>query len=229
MDKEELFEKLAKTVIDGDEQAASEVAEEIVSAGIHPLEAIRQGATKGIDEIGERYQRLEAFLPDLVRAGDTMKACLAVFMPHIKSEQMGEFLLGNVVIGTVRGDIHDIGKNMVATMLTVSGFEVCDLGIDVPVKRFVEKAEEIKAKVIALSALLSQTAYYQHEVIKYLTDMGLREKYYVVVGGAPVSPEWATKIGADGYARTAIDAGQLLKRLLTEGVPPPLPQTLVVE
>jgi methylmalonyl-CoA mutase cobalamin-binding domain/chain len=142
---------------------------------------------------------------------------------------MGEFLLGNVVIGTVRGDIHDIGKNMVATMLTVSGFEVCDLGIDVPVKRFVEKAEEIKAKVIALSALLSQTAYYQHEVIKYLTDMGLREKYYVVVGGAPVSPEWATKIGADGYARTAIDAGQLLKRLLTEGVPPPLPQTLVVE
>jgi corrinoid protein of di/trimethylamine methyltransferase len=229
MNKEELLEKLANTIIDGDEQGAAEVAEEILSAGIDPGEAIKQGATKGLDEVGERFQRLEAFLPDLVSAGDTMKACLAVFIPHIRSEQMGDFLLGNVVIGTVRGDVHDIGKNMVANMLTVSGFEVYDLGIDVPVKRFVEKAEEVRAKVIALSALLSQTAHYQQEVIAYLRDVGLREKYYVVVGGAPVSPEWAIKIGADGYAKTAIDAGQLLKRLVAEGVRPPLPQTLVVQ
>lgn len=229
MDNQELLEKLAKTVVDGDQQAAGKVAKEILSAGMNPLVAIKEGATKGLDEIGERFQRLEAFLPELIGAGEAMKACLAVFMPEIKSDQMGDLVLGSVVIGTVRGDIHDIGKNLVANMLMVSGFKVYDLGIDVPVKRFVEKAEEVEAKVIALSALLSQTAYYQREVIKYLRDVGLREKYYVVVGGAAVSPEWAIEIGADGYARTAIDAGQVLKRLVTDDVPPPLPHTLVVQ
>lgn len=187
------------------------------------------GAMKGLRIIGERFQQLEAFLPDLMLAGDAMKACTSVLVPHVSQEQMGGISLGKVVIGTVSGDVHDIGKNMVANLLTVSGFEVYDLGINVPAKKFIERAEEAKASVIALSALLTQTAYYQREVISYLRDMGLRDKYYVVVGGGPVTPEWAIEIGADGYGRTAVGAIELLKRLVTEGAPPPLPQTLAVQ
>lgn len=227
--KEALLDKLAKTIVDGDEQAAGNVAGEILSAGINPLVAIKQGATKGLDEIGERFQRLEAFLPELIRAGEAMKACLAVFMPHIKPEDEGGIKLGRVVIGTVAGDIHDIGKSIVATMLTVTGFEVYDLGTNVSVKRFVEKAAEVEAKIIGLSALLTQSSYYQHEVIKYLKDTGLRKKYYVVIGGAAVTPEWATEIGADGYGKLAIHACQLAKRLATEGLPPPLPQPIIIQ
>lgn len=133
-----------------------------------------------------------------------------------------------MVIGTVTGDIHDIGKSMVATMLTVTRFEAYDLGIDVAVKRFLEKADEVNAKVIALSALLTQSCYYQHEVIKYLKNTGMREKYYVVVG-SPITPEWAAEIGADGYGRTAIDACQLMRQIVTEGGPPPLSQPIIVQ
>lgn len=158
-----------------------------------------------------------------------MKACQAILMPYISEEKAGETRLGKVVIGTVSSDIHDIGKTMVANMLSVGGFEVHDLGIDVPVRRFIDTAVELNANVIALSALLTTSAYYQGEVIRYLEDVGLRSKYYVVVGGAPVSAEWAAEIGADGYGKTAIDATKLLRRLLTEGVPPPLKQPLAIQ
>ncbi len=229
MGKEELLDKLAKTIIDGDTKATTEVAQEVLAAGIDPLEAISQGGVKGLDILGERFQRLEAYLPELVKAGDAMKACTAVLSPHISKEKIGGFMLGKVVIGTVAGDVHDIGKTIVASMLIATGFEVHDLGIDISAKRFVEKAEEVEAKVIAMSALLTMTAYSQEDVIKLLKDMGLREKYYVVVGGSPISAEWASKIGADGYGRTAVDAARVLKRLVTEGMPPPLPQPLVIQ
>lgn len=229
MSKEKLFDQLKEAIVDGNPEAATSAAKEIISAGLDPLKAISLGATKGLDEIGERYQRLEAFLPDLIRGAEAMKACLAVFTPHINADQRSRLQLGKVVIGTVTGDIHDIGKNMVATMLTVAGFEVHDLGIDVPVKRFIEKAREVNAKVIALSALLTHSSYYQQEVIKYLIDTGQRDKYFVVVGGSPVTPEWAAEIGADGYGRTAIDASQLLTKLVTGDTLPPLPQPVIVQ
>ncbi len=227
MSKEELFERLSKVIIEGDDKAAGEVSREILAAEINPLEALNE-AIKGLDIVGERYDRLDAFLPELVMAGDAMKACTAVLMPRINSEKLGTSPV-KVVVGTVAGDIHDIGKSIVATMLTVKGFEVYDLGIDVPVKKFIEKAEEVGAKVIAMSALLTMAAFYQEEVIKYLRDAGLREKYYTIVGGAAASEEWAARIGADGYGKTAVDAGNLVKRLVTEGTPPPLPQPLVVK
>ena len=228
MSKEELLDKLANAIADGDEQASGTIAQEIITAGIDPVEAILEGATQGLDVVGERFQRLEAFLPELIQAGDAMKACVEVFKQHIGPEQMAQVSLGDVVIGTVFGDIHDIGKNLVSTMLTAAGFEVHDLGINVPVRRFIEESEKIGAKVIALSALLTQTSYYQKQVIDYLRDAGIRDKYYIVVGGAPISPEWASEIGADGYARTAIGAAQLLKRLVSEGAAPPLPQPMVI-
>lgn len=229
MGKEELLGKLTKTIIDCDEKAATDVAREIIAAGIDPTEAILQGAAKGLDIIGERFQRLEAYLPELVKGGDAMKACMAVLTPHISQENKGNLMQGKVVIGTVSGDIHDIGKNMVSSMLTAAGFEVDDLGIDVPDKQFIEKAEEVGAKVIAMSALLTMTAYRQEEVIKRLKDTGLREKYYVIVGGGPISAEWAGKIGADGYGATAIDAVKLVRRLLEEGAPPPLSQPIMIQ
>jgi len=201
--KEDLLGKLAQAMIDGDDKVATETAQAIVAAGIDVQEAITQGAIKGLDILGDRFQRLEAFLPELIRAGDVMKACMVVLKPHIKPEDSAELDLGDVVIGTVKGDAHDIGKNIVANMLAASGFEIHDLGFDVPVSRFVEEAGKNKAKIIALSALLTQSSYYQRQVIDYLRDSGVRDKYFVIIGGAPVSPEWAIEIQADGYARTA--------------------------
>ena len=228
MDKEELFNKLANAIIAGDEEAAGQVTQEALKAGIDPLEAIQQGAVKGLNVLGGRYQRQEAFLPQLMLGDDAMKACMAILMPRINQKQMGEATLGRVVIGTVYGDIHDIGKTLVATMVGINGFDVYDLGFDVPVKQFIAKAEEVKAKAIALSALMTTSTPYQRILIDYLNDAGLREKYYVVVGGSTVTPQWAAQIGADGWGRTAIDASQLLKRLVTEEIPPPLLQPIVI-
>ena len=228
MSEEELLGKLANAIIDGDEKGAGQVAGDIIKAGIDPMEAILKGAMRGLDEVGERFQRLDAFLPDLMLAGDAMQACLEVLMPSVSAERRGEIELGKIVLGTVSGDIHDIGKNMVSSMLRVNGFEVHDLGIDVPVKRFIDKAEEVKAKVIAMSALLTTSANYQREVIRYLKDAGLRDKYYVAIGGAPTNEDWAAEIGADAYAKDAFGAAQVLKRVITEGVPPPLPKPIVI-
>ena len=228
MSKEELLARLEQAVMAGDEEAAGQVAQETLEAGIDPLEAIEQGAVKSLNVLGERYQRLEAFLPELTLAGDAMKAVMAVLVPHIKQEQMAKASRDKLVIGTVFGDVHGIGKNLVAAMAGINGFEVYDLGVDVPVKQFIEKAAEVEAKIIGLSSLMTTSAYYQEEVIKYLKEAGLREKYYVVVGGGPITPQWTVQIGADGYGRNAPDAVQLLKRLVAEGVPPPLSQPIII-
>ncbi len=228
MDKKEaLLKKLARAIISGHKQAAAEISEKSLKAGIDPLETIQRGASKGLKALGRKYERLEVFLPELIKGGDAMKACMAVLLPHIKPKQKHEASLGKVVIGTVSGDVHDIGKNLVATMLAISGFEVYDLGVDIPAKEFVLKAEAVEARVIALSALLVTTAYYQEEVINYLKDTGLREKYYVVIGGAPITPEWASQIGADGYGRNAVEATRVIKRLVTESAAPPLARVVV--
>jgi len=212
-----LLEELANAIISGDKEAAIRIAQRCLDAGMGPLDTIQRGGSMGLDRLGEKFQRLEIYLPELIRGGEAMKACMAVLLPHIQSEQMQDISQGKIVIGTVSGDVHDIGKNLVSVMLAVSGFEVHDLGIDVAAKQFVDNAEAVGANVIALSALLVTTAYYQEEIINYLRDTGLREKYYVVVGGAPVTPEWAMQIGADGYGKNAVDAVQVIKKLIMEG------------
>lgn len=228
MNKEELLDKLSQAIINGDEEATGEITQEILSAGIDPIEAINEGGAKGLDILGQRFERHEVALPELILGGDAMKVCMDILKPHIKGEGKSTISQGKVVIGTIQGDIHDIGKNLVAAMLSIEMFDVHDLGNDVPIMRFIEKAEEVKAQVLALSTLITTSIYYQEHVIKYLNDMGLRNRYYVVVGGGPVTPEWATHIGADGTARNALDATQLLKRILTEGIPPPLPEPIVI-
>ena len=228
MSKDELMDKLSDAISKGDPEVSASVARDIIAAGIDPLEAILSGATRGLDIVGEKFERLEAFLPDLMLAGDAMKACVAIFREKLPASDLSKAGLGKIVIGTVFGDIHDIGKNLVTTMLGAAGFEIHDMGIKVEVKEFVKKAEEVGADIIALSALLTNTSHYQRMVIEYLRDAGLREKYYVIVGGSVVSPEFASEIGADGYARTAVGAAELAKKLVSEAEKPPVAETVII-
>ena len=228
MSKKELLTKLEQAVMDGDEEVASQIAQETLDAGIDPMEAIQEGAVRGMDILGEKYLCLKAFLPELTLAGDAMKAVMAVLVPHIKKDQEAEISRGKLVIGTIYGDVHNIGKNLVASMAAIKGLDVYDLGCDVPVKAFIDKAEEVNADIIGLSSLLTTSTYYMEELINYLKDAGIRDKYYVVVGGGPITPQWTVQVGADGYARAAPEAAQLFKRLVAEGVPPPLPQSICI-
>lgn len=225
----EIFERLSKAIVDADEEDARKVAEEAIAAGIDPVRAIKEGLAKGIAVVGEKFRKSEIFLPHVMLASDAMKAAIAVLESRIGSKRMSEVRLGKVVIGTAFGDIHDIGKNLVATMLSVAGFEVHDLGCDVPVMKFIETAEEVKADIIAISCLLSPSMFSQKDVVNYLKDMGIRGKYYVIVGGGSITPEWAKQIGVDGYGRYADDGTEICIRLVTEKPIPPLKEPIVKE
>jgi len=211
---DELFQAMAQSIIDGDPDVAADLARKAVEAGIDPLEAINKGFVPGVDYVGEQYSKGEMFLPDLVLAGEAMKAAIAVLEPEITRKGGQRQTLGTVVIGTVEGDIHDIGKTLVATMLSVGGFRVYDLGVDVPVPTFVEKAREVNADIVGMSALLTTTMVRQRDVIEALEDAGLRSRVKVIVGGAPVTRSWAQEIGADGYSEDAIGAVAVARQLL---------------
>jgi corrinoid protein of di/trimethylamine methyltransferase len=211
---EDLFQAMADSVIDGEPEIAADLARRAIAEGIDPLEAVNKGFVRGVDEVGARFGCGEAFLPDLVLAGEAMKAAMAVLDPELAKRGSHRQTLGKVVIGTVKGDIHDIGKTLVATMLSSSGFEVQDLGVDVPVAKFAETAREVKADIVGLSALLTTTMVNQKAVIEAIEDMGLRPKVKVLVGGAPVTRAWAESIGADGFSEDAIGAVGEAKRLI---------------
>jgi corrinoid protein of di/trimethylamine methyltransferase len=211
---EELFQAMADSVIDGEPEIAADLARRAIAEGIDPLEAVNKGFVRGVDEVGAHFGCGEAFLPDLVLAGEAMKAAMAVLDPELAKSGSHRQTLGKVVIGTVKGDIHDIGKTLVATMLSSSGFEVQDLGVDVPVAKFAETAREVKADIVGLSALLTTTMVNQKAVIEAIEDMGLRPKVKVLVGGAPVTRAWAESIGADGFSEDAIGAVGEAKRLI---------------
>jgi len=212
--KSEILKKLGESVIKGDKEAAKKAAEEALSLGLDPIEAINEGLAKGINEMGERFGRLEVFLTELILAGEAMRAAVEVFEPKMTAEKVSEVKLGKIVIGTVKGDIHDIGKNLVATMLIAAGFDVYDIGVEAPPGKFIEKAEEVGATIIATSSLMSTTRPYQRDMITLLNDMGLRDKYKVMVGGGTVTQEWAEEIGADGYGRDAEEAVKVAKKLV---------------
>ncbi len=224
----EVLDRLCSAVLEGNEDLARSTAQEALDKGIDPLEAIQEGGAKGLDILGKRFQSGEAYLPELMLAAEAMKASLAVLMPKLSQDRSSDYVAGKVVIGTVWGDVHDIGKALVATMLTVSGFDVYDLGINVPSAKFIEKAKEVGANIIALSSLMTTSAYYHGDVINRLKETGDRDKFYVVVGGGPITADFAKEIGADGYAKFATGAAQLCKRLVKEAPKPPLTNTMIL-
>ena len=209
-----LLEDMAQSVIDGEVEDAERLARQAIEQDIDPLDAINQGFVVGVNHVGEGYAAGEMFLPDLVLAGEAMKAAVAVLEPEMKRRGTKRQMLGTVVMGTVEGDIHDIGKTLVATMLSATGFQVYDLGVDVPVETFLEKAREANADVVGLSALLTTTMVKQKTVIEALEEAGLRPQVKVMVGGAPVTRSWAEEIGADGYSEDAIGAVAVTKELV---------------
>jgi corrinoid protein of di/trimethylamine methyltransferase len=211
--QEQIYAKLAQAVINGEPEEAAEWAQQALNLGLDPLECINQGLTPGINRVGELFTMGEYFLPDLVLGGDAMKAAVAILEPAMSSKQ-GRVQLGCVVLGTVKGDLHEIGKTLVATMLTANGFRVADIGVDQDAASFVAAVRETGANLVGASALLTTTMPHQRELIEALHEAGLRERVKVMVGGAPVTAIWANEIGADGYAEDAASAVALAKRLV---------------
>jgi len=198
-----------------DVEKVMEATNKALNAGIDPLKIIEEGLTKGLKIVGEKFGSGELFLMHLVAAAEASKKALSeILEPRIAKAKAERKSLGKIVIGTVAGDIHDIGKNIVASMLFAAGFEVHDLGKDVPVNQFIDKSKEVRANVVASSALLSTTMPMQHEIVKALVSEGMRGKVKVMVGGAPVTQDWAKEIGADGYGENAIEAVNVTKRVL---------------
>jgi corrinoid protein of di/trimethylamine methyltransferase len=212
--KPEMAQAMAQSIIDGESEVAEKLAKHAVEMGIDPLVAINQGFVLGVNHVGNEFSCGNAFLPEMVMAGEAMKSAVSALEPEMARRGTEREMLGKVVLATIQGDIHDIGKTLVGTMLSAAGFQVYDLGVDVPVASLVEKAREVKADIVGVSALLTTTMVRQRDVVEALDDMGLRPKVKVMVGGAPVTGEWVKEIGADGYSEDAIGAVQVAKRLL---------------
>jgi corrinoid protein of di/trimethylamine methyltransferase len=210
--KEEIFEKLAQAVVDGEQEDAVTIAKEALDQGLDPLECITNGLTKGIQKVGELFSCGDYYLPELIIGADVMKAALNVLEPALVGNQKRE-VVANVVLGTVQGDLHEIGKTLVGTMLTANGFQVKDIGVDQPPSAFIEAITEADATIVGASALLTTTMLQQEKLIQALEEAGIRDKVKIMVGGAPITEEYAKKIGADGYAEDAISAVNLAFRL----------------
>jgi corrinoid protein of di/trimethylamine methyltransferase len=211
---EELLQKMAQSIIDGDSDASVQLAQQSIAEGMDPLQAITDGFVIGVNKVGEAFASGDAFLPELVMAGEAMKAAVLTLEPELAKRGSERKTLGKVVMATVEGDIHEIGKSLVSTMLGASGFTVYDIGVDNASDKIIEKALEVDADIIGLSALLTTTMIRQKEVIEKLDAKGLRKKIKVMVGGAPVTREWVQKIEADGYSEDAIGAVAVAKQLM---------------
>lgn len=201
---------LVQYVMEGNDEEALELAKELVKE-VNP-KLLLEDLTEGMRELGQKFERLEVFLPELMVAADALEQVTAIIEPLLESEDVVE--KEKVVMATVKGDVHEIGKNIVSMVLKANGLEVIDLGKDVSSADIIKAAQENEAKVIGLSALMTTTMPSQKEVIDLLKDMGIRDKFKVLVGGAPVSKDWADSIGADGYAEDAFKTVDLVKSIL---------------
>jgi len=213
---EELFKAMAQSIIDGDAEVSEQLANQAVAEGIDPLEAINQGFIPGVEFIGEQFSCGEAFLPELVMAGDAMKAAITVLEAEMAKSGVERESAGKIVIATVEGDIHDIGKTLVGIMLSIAGFEVIDMGSDVPMDDLLQKTRDEQPDIVGLSALLTTTMIRQRDFITELKEAGLHGTVKVMVGGSPVTRAWAEKIGADGFSEDATGAVDVAKSLVAE-------------
>ncbi|MFN8453247.1 MAG: corrinoid protein [Anaerolineae bacterium] len=217
---DEFFQRLSAAMVEGDEDEVVACVNEAIAAGVDPMQLVKQGIQPGMDIIGKRFESGEAFLPELILAGDAAKAALDIIIPQVSTDEAEQATKGTVVIATMFGDNHDIGKNLVAAILSAYGFKVIDAGINAAVRNVIEEAEKAKANIIASSTLITTSLPYQRQLIQILKDSGRREKFFIIVGGGPVTPEWAREIGADGYGREANDAAMLCQQLMTGNFKP---------
>ena len=213
MSQEQFYNDISDAIVSLDKDKAIQLANHAINNKMDLLKVIERGFGEGIRRIGDLWEEGEFFLPELMLGGIIMQESMEILLPHLKSSD-DSFMLGKVVIATIEGDIHSIGKTIVATMLSVNGFEVYDLGADVPAKKIVEVAIGKKVDIIGVSALLTTTMIGQKKVIKILNEKGIRNKFKIILGGAPVTKTWVEECGADGYAGSAIEAVKLVKNLL---------------
>ena len=202
----ELLDQMKQAIIDGDPEKAAELARTALDQDLSPLEALENGFSRGMTVLGDRFEKGEVYLTELLLAEEAMNAAVEVLKPRIAELTSETQTKGKVVIGVIQGDVHDIGKNIIKLFLSVSGYEVIDLGRDVPVRDFIETAQKENADIIAASALMTTTMIYMPELIKQLGERGIRDQFKVMVGGAPVVRSWAEEIGSDGYGRTTGEA-----------------------
>jgi corrinoid protein of di/trimethylamine methyltransferase len=211
---EDTYSAMRQSIINGAPETAAELAQQALASGVAPLDAINNGYVPGMHDVGEQFARGQMFLPDMMASAEAMRAAMAVLEPELTKLGTERPMAGVVVLGTTKGDIHEIGKILVGTLLTAHGFRVHDLGVDVPGEKFAAKAREVGADIVGVSALLTTTMRSQKGVIEALEKAGLRSQVKVMVGGAPVSRGWAAEIGADGYAKDAMSAVVLARQLM---------------
>lgn len=209
-----MLDDLANSVIGGDAKSAADAAKRALSGGVDPLNAITNGLNRGMKQVGEDFSKLKVYLPDVMMAAEAMKAALAILEPAALKKDSNSIRKSKVVIATIAGDIHDIGKNIVSLLMRANGFEVYDLGRDVPIDAMISKGLDVNAEIIAASTLLSTSMPYMEDMIALLKERGLRGKFIIMVGGGPVTKEWATSIGADGYGDDGDEAVKVAYELL---------------
>ena len=215
MQREVIFEDLVSAVLSFDSQKVTDATRRALDLGVDPVDIIEQGLTKALRIVGKKYEDGEFFLMHLVAAAEPVQRVIKdILQPEMLKRKTEMKTLGKIVLGTVAGDIHDIGKNIVGAMLFAAGFEIYDLGKDVPTEQFVSKAKEQNAHIVGASALLSTCLPMQEEIVKGVIKAGFRDKVKLMFGGAPVTQEWTKEIGGDGYAEDAVEAGKVAKRLL---------------
>lgn len=210
------FSAMRQSIIDGAPDTASSLAQQAISAGMAPLDAINNGYVLGMHDVGEQFARGQMFLPDMMASAEAMRAAMSVLDPELRRLGTERPMAGVVILGTTKGDIHEIGKILVGTLLTAHGFRVHDLGVDVPGEKFAQTARELNADIVGVSALLTTTMRNQKTVIEALEKAGVRSRVRVMVGGAPVTKRWADEIGADGYAKDAMSAVTLARELIAQ-------------
>jgi trimethylamine corrinoid protein len=214
MNNEEFLNMVKKAILEGNKDEAVQLAQRAITEKMDLNAIIENGYIPGIQKVGQLWEEGEYFLPELIMSAECMKAAMKIMQPELEKAQIDVQSAGTVVIGTVEGDIHDIGKNLVASILSANGFDVVDLGGDVKLETFIEKAEEVSANLICLSALLTTTMTGQKKLIEILKEKGLYGRFKVMVGGAPVNQKWADDIGADGYSENALTAVSVAKKLV---------------
>jgi len=214
MDKNQILEGLCQMIINGDMAGIKGLSTKALESGIEPLEILENGVSKGMEFVGKRFETGEAFLPELLQAADAFSSAMDVVSPALAASKKTVKKIGKILLATVKGDVHNLGKNILATVLETNGFEVIDIGVNQATLTIIDEAQKNNVDVIGLSAVMTTTMPYQKELILTLNELGIRDEFIVMVGGGPVNQDWADKIGADGYGKTAMNAVSIAAKII---------------